>query len=416
MHVSGTKLVDSSGNTVDIKGINWFGFNVGQQIVDGLWAGGADHATDFAKIVWQLPALGFNAVRLPFRWKDMGPAPGRDTACWHSSEEDVKKKATDPAKGYVNKAFRTNPAPMSNRDGWCNTYLPNNGWDRLLWVTQYFIAQGMYVVLDYQPMGTEYQPYDINTFANEWVKLWSAVSCLPNFDSDLKGRIFIDLMNEPDSMGMGWERRGDKPGTTELFLTTMDRMWQANADGLMFFVEGTGQNMWGLSWGNGFITDYNIINSNGLSDANGFFQQVITKPYIDRVIITPHLYPPSIAGGSLTGRDLFYKFSKSFGYLNKQGYCHNGQCRRYPILIGEVGSAFHTDLDKRWLGDFVKYLNAVDEGNDGEHEPIYSWMWWAYNANSGDTGGIVTDDWQKFNWEKINYLRNLGLWPWYDRP
>ena len=81
-----------------------------------------------------------------------------------------------------------------------------------------------------------------------------------------------------------------------------------------------------------------------------------------------------------------------------------------------MGSAFHTDLDKRWLGDFVKYLNAVDEGNDGEHEPIYSWMWWAYNANSGDTGGIVTDDWQKFNWEKINYLRNLGLWPWYDRP
>jgi hypothetical protein len=74
-------------------------------------------------------------------------------------------------------------------------------------------------------------------------------------------------------------------------------MWEAASDGLLFFVEGTGQNMWGLSWGNGFITDMEIINGAGISDANPFFQQLAGKPYVDRVVITPHCYPPSINGG-----------------------------------------------------------------------------------------------------------------------
>lgn len=28
--------------------------------------------------------------------------------------------------------------------------------------------------------------------------------------------------------------------------------------------------------------------------------------------------------------------------------------------------------------------------NDGLHQPIEHWMWWAWNANSGDTGGMVS--------------------------
>jgi hypothetical protein len=37
----------------------------------------------------------------------------------------------------------------------------------------------------------------------KWVYLWSQVAALPNFESDLKNRIFVDPMNEPDSMGIG---------------------------------------------------------------------------------------------------------------------------------------------------------------------------------------------------------------------
>ena len=36
--------------------------------MDGLWAGGSDLATDFLEVLRQVQLLGFNAVRLPFRW------------------------------------------------------------------------------------------------------------------------------------------------------------------------------------------------------------------------------------------------------------------------------------------------------------------------------------------------------------
>jgi hypothetical protein len=41
---------------------------------------------------------------------------------------------------------------------------------------------------------------------------------------------------------------------------------------------------------------------------------------------------------------------------------------------------------------------------------------WAYNANSGDTGGLVDDTWWNLMWMKLRFLRNhMGLTPWYLR-
>jgi hypothetical protein len=35
---------------------------------------------------------------------------------------------------------------------------------------------------------------------------------------------------------------------------------------------------------------------------------------------------------------------------------YNG--RRFPVLVGEVGSAFETPTDKQWLQDFADFANA----------------------------------------------------------
>jgi hypothetical protein len=49
--------------------------------------------------------------------------------------------------------------------------------------------------------------------------------------------------------------------------------------------------------------------------------------------------------------------------------------------------------------------------------PVNGWAWWAYNENSGDTGGIVYHYWQDVNWEKVNFMiGRMGLRPWYLRP
>ena len=38
---------------------------------------------------------------------------------------------------------------------------------------------------------------------------------------------------------------------------------------------------------------------------------------------------------------------------------------------------------------------------------------WSYNPNSDDTGGLVENDWKTIVWEKIDFLTQLGLEPWY---
>ena len=42
------------------------------------------------------------------------------------------------------------------------------------------------------------------------------------------------------------------------------------------------------------------------------------------------------------------------------------------------------------MNALVNYMNNRGDARDGKHEAIDGWMWWAWNANSGDTGGLVS--------------------------
>jgi hypothetical protein len=69
------------------------------------------------------------------------------------SQEDLRKRLMEPGT-WTNKALPTNRAAMGQKwSGGCNTNIPNtNVYERMLWTIQVFISQGMYVILDYQPM------------------------------------------------------------------------------------------------------------------------------------------------------------------------------------------------------------------------------------------------------------------------
>jgi hypothetical protein len=221
-------------------------------MVDGLWVGGHEAATDFALITYQLRLLGYNAVRLPFTWRDLTMAP-KDLVkeCTAVSPDQLKRRLISPnvVDKYINMPLPGNVSPQRKRQpGFCNQYLPmRSNYHRLLFVAQSFIAQGMYVVLDYQPQGLEQQPYSLSTFVSQWTDLWKMVACLPNFDSDIANRIFVDIMNEPDSMGIRWESNGGRPGAAQLYLATADSLWGLTPNKLLFMFEGTGQNGYGLN-------------------------------------------------------------------------------------------------------------------------------------------------------------------------
>ncbi len=60
--------------------------------------------------------------------------------------------------------------------------------------------------------------------------------------------------------------------------------------------------------------------------------------------------------------------------------------------------------------------NPQGEARQWNTVPVNGWAWWAYNENSGDTGGIVKNFWQDIHWEKVNFMiAKMGLRPWYLR-
>ena len=48
-------------------------------------------------------------------------------------------------------------------------------------------------------------------------------------------------------------------------------------------------------------------------------------------------------------------------------------------------------LPLQQMNIFARYLLNQGDAADGRHNPIVDWIWWAWNDNSGDTGGIVSD-------------------------
>lgn len=64
---------------VPMQGINWFGFNNGQTMLDGLWAGYRNATLgDFPTVLKRIKLLGFNGIRLPFTFQDLDKAPSRN--------------------------------------------------------------------------------------------------------------------------------------------------------------------------------------------------------------------------------------------------------------------------------------------------------------------------------------------------
>lgn len=88
----------------------------------------------------------------------------------------------------------------------CNWYLPDSSsLDRYMWSVQWFVANGFYVLMDYQPAADDPTSKNGQVFVDAWQWLWRSVACLPNFESDLQGRVFVDLMGTPDAAGHRWE-------------------------------------------------------------------------------------------------------------------------------------------------------------------------------------------------------------------
>lgn len=82
---------------------------------------------------------------------------------------------------------------------------------------------------------------------------------------------------------------------TKPYLQAMDSIYAVSPTTVML-VEGTGQQSFpGINWGDGFVTQQDLLSKYYLSSSpTSFFQQLLSKPYLNNVAISPHVYPPSV--------------------------------------------------------------------------------------------------------------------------
>ncbi len=55
----------ANGESLTIKGVNWFGFETSSTMMDGLWQGPNAITQNFQAVVWRIKLMGFNTVRIP---------------------------------------------------------------------------------------------------------------------------------------------------------------------------------------------------------------------------------------------------------------------------------------------------------------------------------------------------------------
>jgi hypothetical protein len=112
----------------------------------------------------------------------------------------------------------------------------------------------------------------------------------------------------------------------------------------------------------------------------------------NRLVYSPHEYPASMYPQSWF-YDRNYPDNLPSVWEQYWGYLAADQ----PILIGEFGTRLETDKDRQWLEKFRSYIQAKR----------LNWTFWSLNPNSGDTGGLLRDDWVSVHQEKQDLLKTI---------
>lgn len=348
---SGNQIVDGSGQSVRIAGVNWFGFESTNYAPHGLWARGYKEMMD------QMQQLGFNTIRLPFSNQlfDAGSTPsGID--------------------------FSKNP----DLQGLSGIQIMDK-------IVAYAGQIGLRVILDHHRSGAGAGAEDSGLWYTgayseaRWISDWQMLATRYANNPTVIG---ADLHNEPHgpaTWGTGgandWRLAAERAGNAIL---SVNSNW-------LIIVEGVESGTSGWYWWGG-----------NLSNAGA---HPVRLNVGGRLVYSPHDYPASVYpqswfGASNYPNNLYSIWDSNWGYLFRQGIA--------PILIGEFGSKLETTSDQLWLNALVTYLKG-DLNGDGVSDLSAgqqgaSWTYWSWNPNSSDTGGILKDDWSGVQQAKVNAL------------
>lgn len=345
----GNQLVDAAGNEVRLTGVNWFGFETGTKFPHGLWA------RDMKSMLIQIKDLGFNSLRVP--WSNEMLAPGATIS--------VASYGSDPYTGRspMNEVETTLSTPLELMDlfmEYCRELNLKVFLDNHSRAADAYLEENLW----YTPTFSEAQ----------WIADWVFIA------DRYKGNdafIGCDINNEPhgsatwgnSNPATDWNKAAERCGNAIL---------AANPD-VLIIVEGIefagGLNNW---WG-------------GNLAAAGDFPVVLTKP--EKLVYSMHEYGPEVFEAAWFNAPDFPNnmealWGPKFDYLYTDNIA--------PLLAGEFGIKDRTafgGVTEVWFDTWMAYMGGR-----------YSWTFWSWNPNSGDTGGILEDDWTTVVDWKVNKL------------
>ena len=230
--------------------------------------------------------------------------------------------------------------------------------------------QGLFVLLDCHRLDDSQIPelwYDGTYGEADWLDCWRLMARRYGKAPNVIG---ADIKNEPHGAA-SWGT--DDPKTD--FRLAAERCGDAIheiAPHWLIVVEGVeknvpGQQLPGHWWGG------------NLEGVRRFPVRLKRK---DRLVYSPHEYGPGVHQSEWFRDPAFPanmpdRWRKGFSYIVEEGIA--------PILVGEFGGR-QTGTDTTegvWQRTFVEFLREKDLG----------FIYWCWNPNGGDTGGMVADDW-----------------------
>jgi endoglucanase len=345
-HTSGNLILDSNNQPVRMAGVNWFGFETANFTVHGLWT------RDYRDMLNQMKSLGYNTIRMP----------------------------------YTNQMF--NPGTMPNSIDFSNgknTDLqglsPLGVLDRIV---AYAGQIGLKIYLDRHRPDSSQQTalwYTAAVPESRWISDWQMLAQHYAGNPTVVG---ADLHNEPHDPACGgcgdttidWRLAAERAGNAIL---AVNPNW-------LIFVEGV-QTAGGSSYWWGGNLKAAGANPVRLSVAN-------------RLVYSPHDYSPDVFNQTWFSDPTFPAnmpgiWGSTWGYLRVNGTA--------PVLLGEFGTRLDDTPDQQWFGALINYLGSTSANGANS----FGWTFWSWNPDSGDTGGILADDWVHVNTNKDNQLNAI---------
>jgi endoglucanase len=242
--------------------------------------------------------------------------------------------------------------------------------------------RGMYFLMDH------HRP-DCNAISELWYingyteAQWIAdLKVVASRYKDYKYFLGMDLKNEPHgaarwgsgNASVDWNSAAERAAAAVLSV----------APNALIFVEGVADGSYCTTVSNGIWWGGNV---------NPQLCKPLNIP-ADRLVLSPHVYGPDVFNQTYFSAADFPNnmpavWNSHFGDAYAQGY---------SVVLGETGGKYGKGdpKDKVFQDSLFAYLKQKN---------LRDVFYWSWNPNSGDTGGILNDDWTTVRQDKVSLLQ-----------